>query len=409
MNARIYLDIFRMAADAIWVNKLRSTLTLLGVIIGVTSVITIISALEGLTQSIQAEIDRMGPSTFMVRRMGIFNTDDEWREALKRKPIKFEYLKAIEVGCDECEQVAARTFTMVNVKAGRNKLSRVFIAGTTSNFINIVDYEVGQGRFHTTEEDHAKRRVVMIGDFVKEELFPNVDPIGKHMKIDNIRYEVIGIAKKQGASFGHNSDNIVIIPYSTFTKDFGDPWNSLDLMVKARSVENIEVAMDQVRVVLRAYRHVPYDKPDDFALITADSIMEAFNNVTKYLRLGLVGVTSISIIVGGIIIMNIMMVSVTERTREIGIRKSIGAKQKDILWQFLFESLLLSLGGGLIGIAIGIILGDVLIGLINMNMTPSLYAIAIGLGISTAVGLFFGIYPAMKAARLQPVKALSYE
>jgi len=406
---RLIVDIIQMAAQAIWTNKMRSSLTLLGVIIGVTSVITIISALEGLTQSIQAEINRMGPSTFIVRRMGIFNTEEEFHTALKRKPMKYEYVDAIKEGCDLCDEVAARAFTVVTAKYGRNKLSRVFMAGATSNFINIVEYEVGQGRFHTPEEDRGKRRVAMIGTYIKEELYPNVDPIGKDIKINNIRYKIIGIAKKQGASLGHNADNVIFIPYSSFAKDFGNTYNNLDIFVKAKSVELIEPAMDQTRVVLRAYRHVPYNKPDDFSMLTADSVMEAFNNVTKYLRMGLVGITSISIIVGGIIIMNIMMVSVTERTREIGIRKSIGAKRSDILWQFLFESLILSLGGGLIGVALGVILGDVLIGLINMNMTPSIYAITIGIGISTIVGLFFGIYPAMKAARLQPVKALSYE
>ncbi|MFH2037666.1 MAG: FtsX-like permease family protein, partial [Candidatus Zixiibacteriota bacterium] len=166
---------------------------------------------------------------------------------------------------------------------------------------------------------------------------------------------------------------------------------------------------DQVRVILRAYRHVPYNKDDDFDMMTAASIMKVLNETTKYIRFGLVGISSISLVVGGIIIMNIMMVSVTERTREIGIRKSIGARQKDILFQFLFESIMVSLGGGIIGIVLGSVIADILIGLMNMNMTPSMYAIGLGLGISVGTGLFFGIYPAMKAARLQPVKALSFE
>ncbi|UCD94611.1 MAG: ABC transporter permease [Candidatus Zixiibacteriota bacterium] len=409
---RIYWDVFMMALSALKANKLRSGLTLLGVIIGVTSVITIISALEGLSQSIEAEINKMGPTTFMVTRMGMIFSEEEFFEAIRRRPMKIEYMEAIEEGCEYCEKVAARTYTMVNVKYQNKKISRLFGIAATANFIDIVEYEVGQGRFFSQEEDHNRRRVAFIGTAIQDELFPNVDPIGKDIKINNIRYEVIGIAKKQGASFGHNQDLVVFIPLSTYAKDFGTSrrrLRNLAILVKAQSLELLDQAMDQTRVILRAYRHVPYDKDDDFSMLTADTIMDALNRVTKFLRLGLIGVTSISLIVGGIIIMNIMMVSVTERTREIGIRKSIGARRRDILLQFLYEALVLSLGGGLIGIAFGVFLGDVLIGLINMDMTPSLYAIAIGLGISTGVGLFFGIYPAMKASRMQPVKALSYE
>jgi len=404
-----FWEIFRMAIHALGVNRLRSVLTLLGVIIGVTSVITIISALEGLSQSIKNEIDRLGPTTFIITKWGMITSDEAFWEALKRKPMKFEYVEAIEEGCEECEKVSARIRDEMEVKYRNRKISRCFIGGATAEFIDIIDFEVGQGRFHSHEEDITRRRVAFIGTGVQDELYPYVDPIGKTIKIGGLKYEIIGIAKKRGSTFGNNQDAFVIIPFETYVKDFGTPENTLDIFVKARTLETMDIAMDQARVVLRAYRHVPYNKEDDFAMMTAESIMAALNDVTKYLRLGLVGVSSISLVVGGIIIMNIMMVSVTERTREIGIRKSIGARQKDILWQFLFESLVLSLGGGLVGIAIGVILGKVLIGLISMNMSPSLYAIVLGLIISSGVGLFFGIYPAMKAARLQPVKALSFE
>jgi putative ABC transport system permease protein len=404
-----FWEIFRMALHALGVNKLRSTLTLLGVIIGVTSVIAIISALEGLSQSIKSEIDRLGPTTFIVTKWGMITSNEAFWEALKRKPMKFEYVKAIEEGCEDCELVSARVRDEMEVKYRNKKISRCFIGGTNSEFIDIIDFEVEQGRFYSHEEDITRRRVAFIGTGVQDQLYPYVDPIGKSIKIGGHKYQIIGIAKKRGSSFGNNMDDFVMIPFSTYVKDFGTPENSLDIFVKARNLAVMDQAMDETRVILRAYRHVPYNKEDDFAMMTAESIMAALNNVTKYLRLGLVGVSSISLVVGGIIIMNIMMVSVTERTREIGIRKSIGARQKDILWQFLFESLVLSLGGGLVGIAAGVILGKVLIGLINMNMSPSVYAIVLGLIISSGVGLFFGIYPAMKAARLQPVKALSFE
>ncbi len=406
----IFWEILKMAANALKINRLRTILTLLGVIIGVSSVITIISALDGLSQSIKAELDFLGPSTFIVNKIGLITSDDDFFEALKRKPLKYEYVRAIEEGCTECAKVAASANSNDSeLKFLNKKLRGVLIRGGEASTIDIIDIELAQGRFYTSDEDLARRRVVFIGTTVQDELFTGIDPIGKQLKINNIKYEVIGIAKKQGSSFGEDPDRVVYIPYHTFIKDFQDPRGRMAIFVKAKSVESVPAAMDQTRAILRARRHVPYNEEDDFGMVTADAVMAVLNDITKFLRLGLIGVSSIALIVGGIIIMNIMMVAVTERTREIGIRKSIGARQKDILLQFLYESLIQSLGGGMIGIAIGVILGKILISLMNFDMTPSVSAILIGLSISTGVGLFFGIYPAMKAARMQPVKALSYE
>lgn len=406
----IFWEIFKMAANALRINRMRTVLTLLGIIIGVSSVITIISALDGLEQSIKSELEFLGPSTFIVTKMGIIMGEDEFFEALKRKPLKYEYVKAIEEGCDDCVKVAASSNSFnTEIKYRNNKLRNVLVRGSEYNIIDIIDFELGQGRFFTAEEDLTRRRVAFIGTTIQDELFPGVDPIGKTLKINNVKYEVIGIAKKKGSSFGNDSDRVVFVPYHTFVKQFGHPRGRMTIFVKAKSVEDVPTAMDQVRVVLRTRRHVAYDKKDDFGMVTADAVMAVLNDITKFLRLGLVGVSSIALVVGGVIIMNIMLVSVTERTREIGIRKSIGARQKDILLQFLYESLIQSLGGGMIGIAIGVILGKILIGLMNFDMTPSVSAIIVGLSISTGVGLFFGIYPAMKAAKMQPVKALSYE
>ena len=405
----IYWEVFKISALSLRANRLRAFLTLLGVIIGVASVITIISALEGMSQSIASELESLGPTTFFVNRFGLITSHEGFMEAIKRKKLKPEYAKYISEGCEECEEVALYADTWRSVKYRNKKIRDVRIKGGTANLINIIDTKLDQGRFHTAGEDETRSRVAFIGTTILDEFFTGIDPLGKSIKINNIKYTIIGVAEKQGAKFGEDPDREVYIPFSAFMKDFAERYYDLAIFVKARSLENMDLAMDQTRVVLRAVRHVPYNKDDDFGIITADAIMKIVNDTTKYIRVGLIGISSIALIVGGIIIMNIMMVSVTERTREIGIRKAIGARQRDILLQFLYESLILSLGGGLIGITIGVLSGNILIGLIDMNMTSSAFAIVIGLAISTGTGLFFGIYPAMKAARLQPVKALSYE
>ncbi|MDH4156370.1 MAG: ABC transporter permease [candidate division Zixibacteria bacterium] len=405
----ITLALIRIAFSALLSHRLRSSLTLLGIIIGVTSVMTIISALEGMTQAVEQDLGRLGPETFIVQRIGIITSDEMFREKIKRKPISYESVDLIERGCDLCDKVAPRAYSRASVKYGEHSLRRVLVGGSTANYLDIVDVEAAVGRFFSTEDDLYRRRVCFIGDQVRETLFEGVDPLGKVIKVGSQKYTVIGVAKKMGSVFGGNPDNFVTIPFSAFIKQFGFPRRGLSLAVKAMSVENLEDAMDQVRAVLRAQRHVPYNVEDDFDILTADSILQVLNSITRIFRFGLVGIASISVVVGGIVVMNIMMVSVTERTREIGIRKSIGAKQKHLLLQFLFESLMLTLSGGIVGIVLGFLIASALIGLIDMDVSPTFLAIFSGLSISTGIGLIFGIYPAMKAARMDPIKALSYE
>jgi len=403
-------SLVRIAFGALLANKLRSGLTLLGVMIGVTSVMTIISALEGMMDGIEGQLARLGPSTFIVARFGgVITSEEQFLEMLKRKRLQLKTLEYIEDGCDLCEKICPRAGYYGRVKYREKALRSVPVRASSSDFIDIIDMEVAQGRFYSHEDDFHRRQVVFIGDFVREELFEGLDPIGKDIRIGGKKYEVIGVAKKRGSTFGQNDDNFVMIPFSAFVKQFGDPGRSLRFIIKAVSVDQLEDAMDQVRMILRSKRHVPYDKPDDFSLITADNILETLNAVTRMFRLTLVGISSISLVVGGIVVMNIMMVSVTERTREIGIRKSVGAKQKHILVQFLFEALMTTFSGGFVGIVLGYLIAKSLVGMIDMEISPSAFAITAGLFISVGTGVIFGIYPAMKAARLDPIKALSYE
>ncbi len=399
----------RIALSALRAHKLRSGLTLLGIIIGVTSVMTIISALEGMAGAIEDDLSRLGPSTFVVQRIAIITSEEMFWEKIKRKPLDFESVELIEKSCDLCEKVSPQAFQGTRIKYGDQSLRDIFVRGATCSYIDIVDLEVAQGRFHSYEDDLYRRPVVFIGDMIRETFFQGLDPIGKELKVGANRYTVIGVAKKRGSMFGQSQDDFVIMPLSVFSKQFGFPRRGLSLVIKARSVEVLDDAMDQVRAVLRAQRHVPFDAPDDFDIVTADSILELLNSLTKIFRMGLVGISSISVVVGGIVVMNIMMVSVTERTREIGIRKSVGARRRHILTQFLFEALALTLSGGLVGIVLGYIIAETLVGMLDMQITPSALAIIAGMSISTGTGLIFGIYPALKAARMDPIKALSYE
>lgn len=403
------VESIRIAIGAIWANRLRSVLTLLGVIIGVTSVITIISAIEGLMGSIEDSVSALGPSTFVVTKFGIITSDDDFFKALKRKDLTMEDRRAIEMGCPDCEEVAARVFRRATVKRDNKGLRRVLIGGSTANMVDIVDIEIAEGRTFTELEYARRNQVAFVGPTITEELFPEEDPIGKTIKIHGRRFTIIGVAKKRGSFLGNNQDNFIMIPLTVHAKIFGKPRRNLDLIIKSSTVEGIYDTQDQVRSILRARRGVNYHDDDDFSILTAENILAFVDNITRAVRIALIGISSISLVVGGIVIMNIMMVSVAERTREIGIRKSIGARKKNIMTQFLFESLILSLGGGIVGTLAGIGLAMILGGQISLPVSPSVFAISAGLSISTGVGVFFGLYPAMKAAKLDPIVALGHE
>jgi len=374
------------------------------------SVMTIISALEGMMDSIREDIGRLGPSTFLVSKMMIATSEEMFLDKIKRRPITMADAEAMEKDCQLCEKVSPRAFTQATLKYGNQTLRRILVGSGTANLVDIVDIEVAQGRFHSFEDDRHKRRVAFIGETVRKKFFEGVDAIGKTLKVNGVKYDVIGVAKARGSMFGEDQDDFAFIPLSCFLTQFGTTTRrGISIAAKARSIDQVGDAMDEARMILRSRRNVPYNKPDDFDMLTADSFMDFFNEFTRIFRLALTGISSISVVVGGIVVMNIMMVAVTERTREIGIRKSLGAKQNHILLQFMFESLALTLFGGVIGTTLGFVIAKSLVGMIDVDISPSILAISLGLSISGGTGLIFGIYPAMKAARLDPVRALSYE
>jgi putative ABC transport system permease protein len=403
------IESMQVAWAAVWAHRLRSSLTLLGVVIGVTSVITIISAIQAVTDSFEAELSSLGPETFIVTKFGIITSDEQFLKALKRKDLTMEDMRAIEKGCLDCREVVARAYRGASVKRQNKGLRRVPVLGGTANIMSVVDFELAEGRAFTPEEYDRRSQVAIVGPTIVEELFPGVDPLGKTFKVKGRNFVVIGVSKKRGSFLGNNQDNFLLIPLSAHMKVFGKPRGGLDFMVKSATVEGIYDTQDQVRAILRARRGVGYNEEDDFSILTAANILAFVDNVTRAAKIALIAISSIALVVGGIVIMNIMMVSVTERTREIGIRKSIGARRKNILMQFLFEALILSLGGGILGTSLGIGVAMLLGSQISLPVSPSLAAVIAGLSISTGVGVFFGMYPAMKAAKLDPIDALRFE
>lgn len=403
----IILSLIREALSALWANKLRSTLTIIGMVFGITAVIAIVAAVEGMQDNMEDIFSSMGENTFMVTRFGIVTSWEEWEKKSKRKPFHIDLVDPILRSCDACEAVAAESYAGGSVKYESNKLGDVNIEGHTSNHIDIADLEVSYGRYISSDEVYRSKMVAFLGADIAEQLFGNDPAVGKEIRINGSKYYVVGVADKIGSLFGESQDEFIHLPISTVEKKFGK--ENVNLTIKAVSRERLSEAMDQTRVALRSFRHVPYDAEDDFDILTPDAILSFINDITFAFRVIVIALPFMSIVIGGIVIMNIMMVSVTERTREIGVRKSLGATRSNIRSQFLYESLALSVIGGLLGALFGLLAASAILGWMGIESAPTEFAIIVGVSISTMVGLFFGIYPAARAARLDPIKALSYE
>lgn len=398
-----------IALSSLVTNKLRSILTLVGMIIGVMTVIAVVSVINGMNSYVADEINKLGSSTFFVDKYGIIRSADEWYEKVKRKDLTLMDMRAVESHCEDCMMVGGSSYdTDMTIKRGSNKVSGTTVQGVTHNYIEVTDVEIASGRTLAEFDNLHRRAVAVVGPDVTDNLFPGEDPIGQKIKIGGYYFNIIGVAKRRGSFLGANQDNWALVPLSAFFKYFTGR-EHLQIFVKAVSFSKLEDAMDEVRVILRARHHVKYDEPDDFDIMTTETFMDLYNNFTRVAWIVLIGVSSISLVVGGIVIMNIMLVAVTERTREVGIRKAMGARRKDILWQFLVEALTISIVGGIIGILIGFGIATIISKATPLPSSVKLWSILLGVGISTTIGTFFGIYPAMKAARLDPIDALRYE
>ena len=397
-----------VALSSLRANKLRSILTLVGVIIGVTTVIAVVSVIAGMNRYVATTIDQLGATTFIATKWGIIRSEEEWLRARNRKEFRSEDMDAVRSQCASCVRVGGSVETSRKVKYGNQSLADVQINGLTPEVLAMVDTRLQEGRLINQSDEEHRRRVAFIGMEVKKRLFENRDPIGREIKIGGTPYTVIGLAEERGSFLGQNMDNFVDVPLSTFERQFGRH-RDLDIFVQAAAVDVMSVTQDEVRSILRARRHDGYHDDDSFQLLTSESFMNLYEQLTGTAFIAMIGIASISLVVGGIVIMNIMMVSVTERTREIGIRKAIGARRSNIMLQFLIEAVTLAAAGGLVGVLLGGGAAKLLAATTPLPAAIEWWSVVAGLAVSSSVGLVSGVWPAMKAARLDPIEALRYE
>lgn len=400
-----------ISVSAIRSNKLRSALTLLGIIIGVTTIIAMQSLIKGLRSSVAEQLSILGTNVFQVQKYPAIQTGGGDRSKYRnRKDITVEEADAVRKYADATRLVGAEVWTFGKmIRSGEQKtLPNVQLSGATPEFAPNNGYYVADGRFLTrTDVDH-NRSVAVLGVDVVNKLFPYQDPLGHSIKVDGNRFEIVGVFEAQGSVFGRSQDNLVVIPIGTFQKIYGTE-RSINITIQAKSSELYDVAVDQVIGILRTVRKVPPGAENDFEIFSSNTLIEAFDNLTKYVRIAAIAIASIALIVAGVGIMNIMLVSVTERTREIGIRKSTGAKRRDILWQFLVEAIILCEIGGIFGIILGVAIAKVVSLVSPVPAAVPVMTVIIGLVFCSVVGIIFGVYPAVKAARMDPITALRYE
>ncbi|HJR08406.1 MAG TPA: ABC transporter permease [Pyrinomonadaceae bacterium] len=407
-----FIEALKLALSSILTHKLRSFLTLLGVIFGVATVIVVVSLIEGFNAYVDEKIANIGTNAFAVQKYSIedFSSVEVLNAARRRnKDVTLEDLEALRAhsinGGVAIKDVGGKEESVGDVKFGATTLFQVRVSAVTPNIADIERIEASAGRYFTRAEDETRRTVCFIGADVAEKLFPTANPLGQYIKIDGRPFKVLGVGKELGSVFGQTRDMYVSIPLSTFLSLYGSR-RSIALSVTSTSAASYLDAVDEARVVMRTRRNLAPSERDNFGIVTPSAINELRDKIFGTIQLAAVGVTSISLVVGGIVIMNIMLVSVTERTKEIGVRKSIGARRRDILKQFLAESTILSLLGGITGVTIAYLLATLVATLTPVPTALPWAAVAAALVVSGSVGLISGVYPAWKAARLDPIEAL---
>ncbi|MCJ7580486.1 MAG: ABC transporter permease [Candidatus Aminicenantes bacterium] len=399
-----------MALSSLWANKMRTLLTLLGIIIGVLTIIAVISVIQGLNNFVYSELAEFGTNDFVVSKMSLTSLSiTELREMMRRKDLTLDHMRLLRQQCQSCELVGASVQTIQTVKYGRRSLKDVNISGKTyldTNIGRII--ELDRGRHFQKEDEERSRYVCVIGSDIAEHLFPYSDPLGKRIKIGANNFLVIGVGEKIGSFFGLNQDNFAMIPITTYYKIMGSR-QSVNINIHTSSQELMAEAQEEVRTILRSSRHLRFNEKDDFGIRTSETFVQIYKSVTTGIFFAMILISSLALVVGGIVVMNIMLVSVTERKNEIGLRMAVGARRKDILFQFLIEAVTLSTTGGIIGILFGFIIAKLVSTTTPLPSSVDPLSIAIAIFVSMSIGIFFGIYPASKASRLNPIEALRSE
>ncbi|HEY3706475.1 MAG TPA: ABC transporter permease [Terracidiphilus sp.] len=404
------IEAFRLALQALWGNKLRSILTLLGVIIGVGSVIMVVTLTNGAKEFVTSKINRYGASVLTISKMPqTFITLEEYLEYQKRKDVTFDDYRAVLSECRSCKVVGAQRGTVGKVVRGTNSTTDSNIRGCTWTMLTISNLNIELGRSLTASEDEHSAHVAVVGADIVDNVLGPGDPLGKEIRVDGSPYTVIGVVERQGKMLGNSLDNFVVIPLTTFLHTYGSH-QSLSIYVDAGGgAEVMEVVGDELRVIMRSRRHLAPGATDTFSIDSSSTFQNLLGKILNSFGAVVASIAAISLVVGGIVIMNIMLVSVTERTREIGVRKALGARRHDILMQFLIESATISMVGGAIGVLSGIVLAKVITLAIAFPSAIEYWSIVLSLFVSIGVGLFFGIYPAYKASQLDPIAALRAE
>lgn len=403
-------EAFLIAADSIWSHKLRSVLTLLGIIIGVASVVAVGGAIEGLGYYVKDRlVSTLGSNTFRVARIARINmSQDEYEKVIKRnKKLYLEDMRAVDTRCTDCAAISPMLSRTADAKAGNRTFYDANVRGVSEDTPKIQEIIVAEGRFVSLFDTQHARSVAVIGDGVRKELFGSIDVIGRQIRVGADSFNIIGVEKENGTFFGQSLDNNVYIPYTAFMKIFAV--KTISFQVKAPSADTLIATEDQVRVIMRTRHKLHPNQDDDFDILGSDAVQQAVGQFTGAIAAVVTPITLISLVVGGIVVMNIMLVTVTERTVEIGMRKAIGARRRDILLQFLIESSVLAALGGALGLVLAYAIAVTIRSTTPIPMTITISYILLALLASGGIGLVSGIYPAHRASKLDPIVALARE